>query len=85
MPGAPEKADSCKHSELLGEDLGQEASRHSQNSNLSVQGVLFHPRTHWVLQPECYSWKKKKKRTGKRGWGCRRMIGTISTPSFSTA
>lgn len=50
MPGAPEKTDSCKHSEILGEGLGQEASRHSQNSNLSAQGVLFHPRTHWILQ-----------------------------------
>lgn len=43
MPGALEKADSCKLGDLLGVVLGQEASRHSQNCNLSAQGVLFTP------------------------------------------
>lgn len=62
MPGAPEKADSCKHSEFLGEALGQEASRHSQNSNLSAwrgggcSSTSGHTGSYNL-------------RTGKRGWG----------------
>lgn len=69
VPGALEKADSCKHGGLLGEALGKETSRHFQNCNLSAQGVLFTPGPEHTVFYNLSASLEKKKEDMQKGLG----------------